>query len=163
MRARPNSFSGLILSIYISYLNPMLTMPRQKTLQERIEARIARKRDDVFLPREFLDLAGERQVLRALRGLTEKGKLIRLGYGVYGRAEISRLSGQPILSARGGFIGAVRRALDKLGVAWEPTKWEQLYNEGRTTQVPVNPAVRLVKSCFARRLEYLGTEVRIER
>jgi len=152
-----------LYSIHPSYLKHMLTMPRQKTLRDRIEARIARKRDDVFLPREFLDLGGERQVRRALRGLTEQGKLIRLGYGVYGRAETSRLSGQPMLAARGGFIGAVRRALDKLGVPWEPSKWEQLYNEGRTTQVPVNPAVRLVKSRFARRLKYLDTEVRIER
>jgi hypothetical protein len=32
----------------------------QKTLRERIEGRIARKRgEDVFLPREFADLGGE--------------------------------------------------------------------------------------------------------
>lgn len=138
-------------------------MPRRKTLRDRIEARIARKRDDVFLPREFLDLGGARQVLRVLRGLTEQGKLIRLGYGVYGRAEISRLSGQPMLAAPGEFIGAARRALDKLGVPWEPGKWERLYNEGCTTQVPVNPAVCLVKSRFARRLKYQDTELRVER
>jgi hypothetical protein len=38
---------------------------QQKTLRERIEARIAWKRgEDVFLPREFRDLGGEDQVLR---------------------------------------------------------------------------------------------------
>jgi len=43
-------------------------MPRPKTLREKIESRIARKRrEDVFLPREFRDLGGEDQVLRALR------------------------------------------------------------------------------------------------
>ena len=137
-------------------------MPRRKTVRDKIEERIARKRDDVFIPREFFDLGGERQVMRALRGLRAQGKLIRLGYGVYGRAETSRLSGQPMLAARGGFISAVRRALDKLGVPWEPTKWEQLYNSGRTTQVPINPGVR-VKARFARRLKYQDAELRIER
>jgi hypothetical protein len=49
------------------------------------------------------------------------------------------------------FHGAVRQALTKLGVAWEPTEAEIAYNEGRSTQVPVNPVLR-VKGRFSRRL-----------
>jgi hypothetical protein len=116
----------------------------------------------VFLTREFRDLGGEDQVLRALRGLVRDGRLVRLGYGVYGRAETSRLSGKPMLAAAGGFIGAARQALDKLGVSWEPTDAQRAYNEGRSTQVPVNPAVR-VKGRFARHLRYQDTELRLER
>jgi hypothetical protein len=127
-------------------------MRRQKTLRERIESRIARKRgDDVFLTREFRDLGGEDQVLRALRGLVGEKRLVRLGYGVYGRAVVSRLSDEPILYSPSGFLGAARQALNKLGVAWEPTDAEKGYNEGRSTQVPVNPVVR-VKGRFSRRL-----------
>ena len=137
-------------------------MPRRLTLRDRIGDRIARGRSDVFLTREFRDLGGEDQVLRALRGLVREGRLVRLGYGVYGRAEKSRLSGQPMLAARGGFIDAARQALDKLGVDWEPTEFQRAYNEGRSTQVPVNPAVR-VKGRFARRLKYQDTELRLER
>ena len=138
-------------------------MPQRRvTLRQRVEARIARRRDDAFLTREFLDLGGTRQVLRVLRELTEQGKLIRLGYGVYGRAEISSLTNQPMLAGH-GFGSVARQALDKLKVRWEPTTWERAYNEGRTTQVPVNPIVRLVKSRFARRLKYQDTELRIER
>jgi hypothetical protein len=139
-----------------------LTVPRRRTLRERIEERIARRRSDVFITREFRDLGGEDQVLRALRGLVQDGRLVRLGYGVYGRAETSQLSGRPILAARGGFIDAARQALDKLGVSWEPTEFQRAYNEGRSTQVPVNPAVR-VKGRFARRLSYQDTELRLER
>jgi hypothetical protein len=124
--------------------------------------RIAERRDDVFLPREFNDLGGEDQVLRALRELTEAGQLIRLGYGVYGRAEKSRLTGQPMLAAQGGFIDAARQTLNKLGVLWEPTEFQRAYNEGRSTQVPLNPAVK-VRSRFARRLRYQGMELRLER
>ena len=67
---------------------------RKNTLRERIEERIARKRgDDVFLTREFRDLGGEDQVLRVLRVLVREKRLVRLGYGVYGRAVVSRLTG----------------------------------------------------------------------
>jgi hypothetical protein len=136
---------------------------RQKTLLERIEARIARRRgEDVFLPREFRDLGGEDQVLRALRGMTREGKLVRLGYGVYGRAMTSRLSGRVILDSPDGLASAARQALTKLGVEWEPTDAERAYNEGRSTQVPVNPAVR-VKGRFSRRLRDGNTELVLER
>jgi hypothetical protein len=131
-------------------------------LRDRVAERIARRRDDVFLTREFRDLGGEDQVLRALRGLVRDGQLVRLGYGVYGRAEPSRLSGQSMLAARGGFIAAARQALDKLGVRYEPTAFQRTYNEGRSTQVPVNPAVR-VKGRFARRLKYQDAELQLER
>ena len=121
-------------------------------MREKIEARIAsRPGEDVFLPREFRDLGGEDQVLRVLRTLVQEKGLFRLGYGVYGRAVVSSLSGNPVLFAQNGFAGAARQALTKLGVTWEPTEAERAYNEGRSTQVPVNPVVR-VKGRFSRRL-----------
>ncbi len=82
--------------------------------------------------------------------------------GVYGRAETSSLTGQPMLAARGGFIDAARQTLTKLGVQWELTEFQRAYNEGRSTQVPLNPAVR-VRGRFARRLRYQGMELRLER
>ena len=138
-------------------------MPRQKTLREKIEQRIARKTgDDVFLPREFYKLGGEDQVLRALRGLVRDGRLVRLGYGVYARAIISRLSGEPLLYNATGLRGAAREALTKLGVPWEPTEAERAYNEGRSTQIPANPVLR-VKGRFSRRLKDGNTVLVLER
>jgi len=138
-------------------------MRRQKTLRERIEERMARKwGDDVFLPREFRDLGGEDQVLRVLRTLVREKRLVRLGYGVYCRAVVSRLSGEPLLYSSNGFLGAARQALNKLGVAWESTEAERAYNEGRSTQVPVNPVVR-VKGRFSRRLRDGNLELVLER
>lgn len=138
-------------------------MRQQRTLRERIERRIARRQgEDVFLPREFADLGGEDQVLRVLRALVREKRLVRLGYGVYGRAVVSRLSGEPLLYSANGFLGAARQALTKLGVSWEPTESERAYNEGRSTQVPVNPVVR-VKGRFSRRLRDGNLELVLER
>lgn len=135
---------------------------QRMTLRQRIEARIAKRRDDAFLTREFLDLGGERQVLRALRQLTDEGKLIRLGYGAYARAEISSLTNQPML-AGDGFGDVSRQVLTKLKVPWEPTTAERDYNEGRSTQVPMTPRVRLRSSRFSRKLRYKTMELTIER
>jgi hypothetical protein len=137
-------------------------MLKRNSLRRKIEARIERSRDSVFLPREFAKFGGEDQVLRALRELTREGRLKRLGYGVYGRAVTSRLSGQPILYSENGLLGAAREALTKLGVPWEMTAAERAYNEGRTTQVPVNPVVR-VKGRFSRRLRDGDLELQLER
>jgi len=137
-------------------------MKRGQTLQQKVTTRIDQSREDVFLPKEFADLGGEDQVLRALRNLVRSGQLVRLGYGVYGRAIRSRLTGQPILFNSAGFSGAARQALTKLGIEWEPSESERAYNEGRSTQIPVNPAVR-VRGWFSRRLRQGNTELIIER
>src|ERR1043166_1985695 len=154
--------SGLCLYSMSGFCNGP-TMPRSKTLREKIKARIARRKgEDVFLTREFADLGGEDQVLRALRGLVREGQLVRLGYGVYGRAFKSSLTGKPVLRSTDGFIGAARQALDKLGVKWDLTEAQRAYNEGRSTQIPVNPVVR-VKGRFSRHLRYGSSELRLER
>jgi hypothetical protein len=136
---------------------------KPKTLREKIEERIARRTsEDVFLTREFTDLSDEDQVVRVLRALMREGRLLRLGKGVYGRAFKSRLSGKPLLQSSNGFVSAARQALDKLGVKWEPSEAERAYNEGRSTQMPVNPVVR-IKGRFSRQLRYGRSELVIER
>jgi hypothetical protein len=138
-------------------------MRRQPALRDRIKKRIAECRDDAFLTREFLDLGGERQVLRALRDLTQRGDLIRLGYGAYARAEHSCLTNRPML-AGDGFAAVSRQVLSKLHIPWEPASAERAYNEGRTTQVPMTPRVRLPRSArFSRKLRYNRMELTIER
>ena len=133
------------------------------SLRDRIGAQIEKRDDAVFLTREFRPLGCERHVQRALRQLVDQGRLIRLGYGVYGRAEISSLTGRPMLAAPGGFIDAARQALDKLGVAWELTDFQQAYNEGRSTQVPVNPIVWVKKTRVTRRIRHRNLELVMER
>ena len=137
-------------------------MARKNSLQAQIEARVAERGDAVYLTREFTDLGAKRQVLRALANTVAAGRLVRLGYGVYGPATQSRLTGKPMLANPGGFMVAARQALTKLGVAWEPTEWERAYNEGRSTQVPVNPQVK-VRGRFSRKLSDGGKELVIDR
>ena len=137
-------------------------MARPNCLQSKIEKRIAESREYVFLTREFSDLSGRRQVLRALRKIVAEGRLVRLGCGVYGLAFTSGLSDRPTLFHPHGFIGAARTALTKLGVDWEPTEREMAHREGRTTEVPMLPAVR-IRRRFSRRLRFGPTQLVVER
>jgi hypothetical protein len=137
-------------------------MARPNSLQSKIESRIAESREYVFLTREFTDLSGRRQVLRALRKVVAEGRLVRLGCGVYGLAFTSGISERPMLFHPHGFIGAARTALTKLGVQWEPTEHEVAFQEGRTAEVPDVPAVR-IRRRFSRRLSFGQTELVVER
>jgi hypothetical protein len=88
---------------------------------------------------------------------------MRLGYGVYGRTRISRLSGLPILASPEGIEGAGREVLNKLGIKWDLTNAQRAYNERRSTQIPANPAVRIIGSRFSRKLRDGQWELRIDR
>ncbi|MDE2421861.1 MAG: conjugal transfer protein, partial [Gammaproteobacteria bacterium] len=66
-----------------------------------------------------------------------------------------------LLDCPNGFTGAAREALTKLGVNWEPTEAELAYNEARSTQIPVNPSVRIVGR-FKRRIYDDNRELNIE-
>ena len=138
-------------------------MDQPKTLKQRIKTRVSRTRKtDVFIPRDFADLSGDDQVLRALRSLVKEGALMRLGYGVYARAARSRLSGRVMVSSSNGFHGAALQALNKLKVPWEQSSSTKAYNRGQSTQIPVNPTVK-VRKRFSRRLSDGHTELRVER
>lgn len=128
---------------------------RRASLPEKMARRVKLSRSAVFVPKDFNDLGGYDQILRGLRVLTSKGQLARLGYGVYAKARKSSLSNRIVLDNPAGFPGAARSALNKLKVDWAPTEAEIAYNEGRSTQVPVNPVVR-VKGRFSRTLSYGG-------
>ncbi|MDG2522964.1 DUF6088 family protein [Caulobacter segnis] len=133
-----------------------------QSLKQKMASRIAKAHRDVFLPRDFQAFAGEDQVLRALRQLVADGRLFRMGYGVYVRATVSSLSGRPMIDSPNGFAGAARQALTRLKVDWEPSDNERAYNEGRSTQIPVNPTVK-IKGRFSRKLSDGRRELRLER
>ena len=80
----------------------------------------------------------------------------------YARAEMSSITQKPML-AGDGFNAVSRQVLDKLRVRWEPGDAERAYNEGRSTQVPMTPRVRLRGSRFSRKLRYNSMELAIER
>src|SRR6266545_6270135 len=71
-------------------------MNKYETLRYKISARIARKKDIVFLREDFADLGGYDQVGRILKNLVRAGKIIKIGYGLYAKAKKSSITGEVI-------------------------------------------------------------------
>lgn len=134
-------------------------MKTNKTLESRILARIVRKKDSVFLRKDFLDLGGYDQVGRALKHLADNGKLVRIGYGLYSKARVSSLTGETIPTA--SLPTLAKEALERLGVKIILSQAELAYNEGRSTQIPTGRLIT-VKSRVNRKISFKDTTIKYE-
>ncbi|MBD2566707.1 DUF6088 family protein [Anabaena lutea] len=134
-------------------------MKKPKSVQDRIACRIANSKREVFVRKDFEDIANYDQVGRSLRMLEAKGKIIKIGYGLYAKAAISPLSNRII--PRKGLRDLAIEALKKLNVEVVPSSYDQAYNEGRTTQIPTGRVVG-VKGRVTRKIGYAGKYVTFE-
>lgn len=131
-----------------------------KTLEDRIASRIGRSRGEVFMRKDFDDLADYDQVGRSLRQLVAKGKLVKIGYGLYAKASVSPLSNRAV--PRKGLRDLATEALKKLKVEVALSSYDRAYNENRTTQIPTGRVVG-IKGRVARQIGYDGKYVTFER
>lgn len=134
-------------------------MRKRQTVQDRISLRISRSKSEVFMRKDFEDIADYDQVGRSLRMLEAKGKIIKIGHGLYAKAAISPLSNRII--PRKGLRDLAIEALKKLNVQVVPSSYDQAYNEGRTTQIPTGRVVG-VKGRVTRKIGYQGKYITFE-
>jgi|SRR5579872_3434289 len=130
-----------------------------ETLETRLRRRIERKRGNVFLRADFDDLGGYDQVGRALRAFVRRGQLIRVGQGLYVRAHPSLANGEPVPV---GGLNTLKQALRRVGIEALPSRFEQAYNSGRTTQVPTGRVVGVTRR-VRRKIGYGGFSLSFER
>jgi Family of unknown function (DUF6088) len=134
-------------------------MKKGKNLESKILARIVRKKETVFLRNDFLDLAGYDQIGRALKHLTDTGKLVRIGYGLFAKAKISSLTGETIPTSSLPLLA--KEALQRLGVTIMPSKAETEYNEGRSTQIPTGRLIG-VANRINRKISFKDAAIKYE-
>ncbi|MCW8410132.1 DUF6088 family protein [Legionella sp. PATHC035] len=120
------------------------------SLRSKIEKKIGRSKRQVFLRSDFEKLSDYDQVGRALKELSREGKLLKIGYGLYAKARINRITGKPMFAAEGGFTAISREALTRLGVKWQYSDATKSYLTS-STQIPANAEV-VVKSRFNRKI-----------
>tara|TARA_R110000822_G_scaffold176256_2_gene315786 strand:+ start:47 stop:457 length:411 start_codon:yes stop_codon:yes gene_type:complete len=129
------------------------------TLKSKIKYRLSRSKNTVFTPQDFLDLSGRDQVGRILRELMKEGQLIRFGYGLYAKAEKSPYSGKIV--PKKALPVLAEEALNKLGVKVVASTAKELYNSGKSTQVPTGRVIG-VKGRVSRKMGYNGQSVKLE-
>lgn len=117
-------------------------MPVANILEKRIQYRIKKSKDAVFMLTDFLDLSDRDQIMRALRKLIIAELIIKVGQGVYVKAEKSIITGDCIPIVGLSEIGQL--VAKKLKVKTIPSKYELWYNEGITTQVPTGYVIPIL-------------------
>lgn len=135
-------------------------MATRKTLKSKIQYRIKRSKEFVFLPKDFADLAGYNQILRGLRELVADGLLVKVGKGLYVKARPSVIDGSigPDKSMR----LVAQQALKKLGVETCLTPYEKAYNEYRSTQVLNGFIIGVKKKNITRKIGFGKIEIRYQ-
>ena len=131
------------------------------TMRERLRRWVDQHQGEVVLRRDLRRLGSASQVSRGLRQLVDDGKLVRIGLGVYAKATPSRLSGQP--APRQTLEVLAAETLDRLGIAWQQSKAQRLYNAGLTTQVPWRITFNTSPRRISRRLQVGKGVVEYER
>ncbi|MGE8510433.1 MAG: DUF6088 family protein [Paraburkholderia terricola] len=129
-------------------------------LEGRLKIAIAKRASDVFLRTDFARLGSEAQLGRALRSLIESGVIVKLGVGVYAKAKRSVLSGEPIPVQPVEVLA--EEALGRLGVKVYPSKQVELYNAGKTTQLPAATVVNTGNRRIVRKLGFGKKTVQYE-
>ncbi len=121
-----------------------------QSLQLLISIKINRSKRNVFLRADFKRLGGYDQVGRVLRNLVDNNELIKIGYGLYAKARLNRVTGKSMLSVTGGFKIISEEALTRLNVKWEPSTAMKAYQAG-STQIPANAEV-IIRKRFNRKI-----------
>jgi hypothetical protein len=134
-------------------------MKKSLTLADKILKRLSTKTANVFVRDDFKDLSDYDQVGRALKHLTDKGILIKIGYGLYAKTRVSALTGETVLAASLPNLG--KEALKRLKVRIAPSRAEIEYNTGRSTQVPTGRLIG-VKRRVSRKIGYKGAFISYE-
>lgn len=134
-------------------------MPVIEILEKRIQYRIKKSKDAVFMLSDFLDLSDRDQIMRALRKLIQKSLIIKVGQGVYVKAEKSIINGDLIPVINLTEIGKI--VAKKLKIKTIPNKYELWYNEGKTTQVPTGYVISVLGR-INRKIGFNGVYIKYE-
>jgi hypothetical protein len=130
------------------------------SVKERMARSIALRKGEVLLRADFEAMGSASQISRALKELIKAGKIIRLGYGVYAKAQPSILSGKPV--ARVSLAELAQEALQKLGVPVQLGRAQAAYAEGKTTQIPVRTTFNTGQRRISRKITVGISTVRYE-
>lgn len=131
-----------------------------RSAEELILRKISRSKRNVFLRDDFSGFGSYVTIGRALRRLTDKARLVQIGYGLYAKGQLSPFTGKPAPVI--GIARLAKEALSRLGRKVEPSSLETAYNRGLSTQVPTGRMMKVDKRT-RRRIGYDGKYVNFER
>ena len=131
------------------------------TLESRVRYRLNRSKDSVFTPADFSDLSDRDQTGRVLRKLVAEQSLVKIARGLYAKTKRSSVTGK-IIPAK-TLSALAKEGLIKIGARVVPSRAEQAYNLGKTTQVPTGRVIAIKGKRVSRKIGYDGNYIVLER
>ena len=119
------------------------------------------KKKTVFLRSDFDAFGTSTRVTRALQELIREGRIIRVGRGIYVKARLSSVTGNPVPVEP--LETVAHKALAALGVDVQLGSAQKAYVGGFTLDDPMEIAIDVGSSRISRRIGFGGREVRLER
>jgi hypothetical protein len=144
---------------FLQYSRSVKAMNRF-SVKERMSRSISLRKGEVVMRADFEKLGSASQLSRALKELTDDGKLVRLGYGVYAKTKPSSLSGRPVVRATPAELA--QEVLIKLGVQPVPGESQEAYAKGLTNQVPMRTTFNTGNRRISRQLLIGRTKIEYE-
>lgn len=123
------------------------------SIKNKIQSRIKRSKRSVFLRADFKDIAGYDQVGRILRFMVSSGELIKIGYGLYVRARLNRITKKVMPDNPAGADGVLIEAMKRLGKEYKFDDLSVLNMQGVSTQIPAKINVIPTSARFTRKIE----------
>jgi hypothetical protein len=131
------------------------------SIKDRVEKSIKVSKAKVFIRADFERFGGYDQVGRALRELIVAKELVKVGYGVYVKAKISSISGNPIPTVTMVDVGL--QLMKKMGVKADIGKFARDYRDGKSTQIPMTEVIAVNNPKIKRKIGWNGRELRYEK
>ena len=142
-------------------LQTMSTRKRgQLTIEDRIVRAIRQRKGTVVLRSEVAPLGSTTQVGRILAKLVANGALVRVSKGVYAKTHVNKFTGR--LSPAAPFETIAAETFRRLGIAVAPGRLAREYNEGSTTQIPMDGVVSTGARRITRRIRVGSKTVKYE-
>lgn len=131
------------------------------SVRDQIKKRIQESKDIVFLRNEFDKVGRDNQVGQVLRDLVKDGALVKVGYGLYAKAQPSTISGKPVPTATLMEIGLA--VMLKMGIDADLGRAAREYRDGETTQMPMADVLDVGRSRITRKISFGPNEIKYER
>jgi hypothetical protein len=128
-----------------------------KTLEQKVQYRIKRNKDSVFMLSDFQDLSDKDQIGRVLRKLLAKNLIVKVGQGLYARAKISKATNKPIPEKN--ITSIAIEALKKMNIKVVQSKYDERYSTKEITQVPTGRLIT-IKGRVSRKIGFNGNYVK---
>ncbi len=131
----------------------------KKRLISEIRDCVKQSQSNIFIIADFIEIGNRKQISRVLNNMARNNELIKIGYGVFAKTQVSKINGKVIPIS--GLRALTEELFKKLNIEFCLSSGDIEYRAGRTTQIPTGLMIG-VKKKITRKISYNGNCMKYE-